>query len=43
MTNIVENSGKKWLYSACGIALDGAGSWSFGNDFARNIARKVLY
>ena len=27
----------KWVYYAYGIALFGAGSWSFGNSFARNV------
>ena len=36
-TDIVQNSGKsKYLYSGYGIELDGAGSWSFGNNVARN-------
>ena len=35
---IVKNSYKeKWVYSGYGITCDGVGSWSFGNDFARNI------
>ena len=37
-TNIVKNSDKeKWLYSGYGITFDSAGSWNFGNDFARNV------
>ena len=37
-TNIIKNSDKeKWVYSGYGIAFDGAGSWNFGNDFARNV------
>ena len=37
-TNIVKNNGKsKWVYSDCGIAFDGLGSWRSGNDFARNV------
>ena len=28
---------KKWLYSAYGIGFNGAASWSFGNDSARNV------
>ena len=37
-TNIVKNSDKeKYVYSGCGITFDSAGSWSFGNDFARNV------
>ena len=35
--DIVQNSGKsKYLYSGYGIEFDGAGSWSFGNNVARN-------
>ena len=35
-TFIVKNSDKaKSAYSGYGIAFDGKGSWSFGNDFAR--------
>ena len=42
-TNIVKNSEKeKWVYSNFGIAFDGAGSWSFGNDFARNVIILML-
>ena len=38
VTNLVKNSDKtKWVYSGYGIAFDGAGLWSFGNDFATNI------
>ena len=37
MTNIAKNSDKsKYVYSGNGIAFNGLGSWSFGNDFARN-------
>ena len=37
-TTIVKNSDKeKWLYSGYGIAYDGKGEWSFGNDFARAV------
>ena len=25
------------MYSTYGIAFDGKGAWSFGNDFARNV------
>ena len=33
----MNNSNKsKYLYSSYGIVFDGAGSWSSGNDFARN-------
>ena len=35
--NIVKNSDKeKYLYSGYGLSFDSAGSWSFGNEFARN-------
>ena len=37
-TNVVKNSGKeKYVYSGFGITFDRAGSWSFGNDSARNV------
>ena len=37
-TNIVKNSDKeKCVYSGYGITFDNAGSWNFGNDFARNV------
>ena len=37
-TNIVKNNNKeKYFYSGYGIAFDGKGSRSFGNDFARNV------
>ena len=37
-TNIVKNCDKeKDLYSGYGITFDSAGSWSFDNDFARNV------
>ena len=37
-TNTVKNSEKeKWVYSDYGIAFYGAGLWSFGNGFARNV------
>ena len=26
-----------WVYSHYGIAFDGAGSWNFVNDFAKNV------
>ena len=36
-TNVVKNSDKnKYVYSDYETAFDGAGSSSFGNDFARN-------
>ena len=37
-TNIVKNTDKgKYVYSGCGIALDGKGEWSFGSGYARNM------
>ena len=37
-TNKVENGDKeKYVYSGYGATFDNACSWSFGNDFARNI------
>ena len=37
-TNIVKNSDKEnWVYSDYGITFDGAGSWSFANDFTRSV------
>ena len=37
-TNIVKNNDKeKYVYSGFGIAFDGKGEWSFGDDFARNV------
>ena len=37
-TNIVQNSEKeKYLYNGYGITFDSAGSWSFDNEFARNL------
>ena len=37
-TNIVKNGDKeKRVYSGYGITCNGAGSWKFGNDFARNV------
>ena len=42
-TNIVENSDKeKYVYSGYGTTFDNAGSWSFGNDFARILQFLVL-
>ena len=36
-TNRVKSNNKeKYVYSGYGITFDSAGSWSFGNDFARN-------
>ena len=38
MTNIVkDNIKKKYVYSGYGIAFDGKGSWSFNDDFAKNV------
>ena len=35
---LVRNAIKsKFTYNGRGIAFDGEGSWSFGNDFARNV------
>ena len=37
VTNIAKNSDKsKLVHSGYGITSDGAHSWTFGNDFARN-------
>ena len=37
-TNITKYSDKeKWMYSNSGIAIDGAGTWNFGNDYANNV------
>ena len=37
-TNIVKNSDKeRYVYSGYGITSDSAGSWSFDNDFPRNV------
>lgn len=36
--NIVKNNDKsKYVFSVYAIAFGGAGSWSFGNKFARNV------
>ena len=38
VTNRVKNGDKKkWVYSGCGIAFDGSGSWNFDNDLSRNV------
>ena len=38
VNNIVKNSDKsKYVHTDYAIAFDGAGSWSFGNGYARNI------
>ena len=35
--SLVRNARKsKFIYNGWGIAFDGKGSWSFGNDFSRN-------
>ena len=40
-TNTVENSdSEKYVYSGYGITFDSGGSWSFDNEFARNV---VIY
>ena len=37
-TNIARNGDKgKWVNSGSGITFDGADSWNFSNDFARNV------
>ena len=37
-TNIIKKSYKsRYVYSGYGITFDGAGSWSFGNGFAKNV------
>ena len=37
-TNIVKNNDTEmYVYSSCGIAFDGKGSWSFNDDFVRNV------
>ena len=37
-TNIVKNSDReKYVYSGYRIEFDGKGSWSFSDDFARNV------
>ena len=37
-TNIVKNSDKeKYVYSGYGITFDSTGSWSFDNEFSRNV------
>ena len=37
-TNVVKYSDKeKYVYSGCDITFDSGGSWSFDNDFARNV------
>ena len=36
--NIVKNSNEeKYVYSGHGVTFDSEGSWSFDNDFARNV------
>ena len=42
-TNIAKNSDKsKYVYSNYGKSLDGAGLWSFGNNFPRNFVKFVV-
>ena len=42
-TNVVKNSDKeKYVFSGYGIRFDSGGSWSFDNDFARNIIILVV-
>ena len=37
-TNLVKNTDKeKYVYNGYGIAFDGKGEWSFGNDYAGNV------
>ena len=43
MTNIVKKSDNaKWVYSGYGIAYDGTGTCSLGNNFARNVVTFVV-
>ena len=43
-TNIVKNSDKeKYVYNGYGMAFDGKGEWSFGNDFAKNVKLFGVY
>ena len=38
LSTIVKNNSKeKWVYNGYEIAFDGKGSWSFSNDYARNV------
>ena len=38
LTSIVKNSDrKKYVYTGYRIAFDGKGSWSFSNDFVKNV------
>ena len=40
---VVKNSNKgKWICSGSRITFDGTGSWSFMNDFARNVIIFVI-
>ena len=42
-TNVVKNSDKlKYIYSGYGKTFDSGSSWSFDNDFARNIKNNFL-
>ena len=34
---------EKYVYSSYGIAFDGKDSWSFGNDYARNVVVFGVY
>ena len=37
-TNVIKDNDKEeYVDSSYGIAFDGKGKWSFGNDFARNV------
>ena len=37
-TDLVKNSDKeKYVHNGYGIAFDGKGKWSFGNDLAKNV------
>ena len=38
MSATVKNNNKeKWVYSGYGIAFDGKGEWSLGDDYAKTI------
>ena len=42
-TNIMEQKViKKWVYRGYGIAFDGAGSWSFGNDYTERMLQFLM-
>ena len=36
-TRVKNNNKEKWEYNGYGIAFDGKGEWSFGDDSARNV------